>query len=73
MENYCERAADQPAAGGGLGYDGGMAEYMLVPAARLLVPLGELDPVDAAPLTDAAHVCDPEDVRRQDRLRRIDG
>lgn len=54
MENYCERAADQPAAGGGLGYDGGMAEYMLVPAARLLVPLGELDPVDAAPLTDAA-------------------
>lgn len=54
MENYCERAADQPAAGGGLGYDGGMAEYMLVPAARLLVPLGGLDPVEAAPLTDAA-------------------
>ncbi|BBZ08342.1 oxidoreductase [Mycolicibacterium doricum] len=54
MENYCERAADQPAAGGGLGYDGGMAQYMLVPAARLLVPLGDLDPVDAAPLTDAA-------------------
>ncbi|KUI30349.1 alcohol dehydrogenase [Mycobacterium sp. IS-1742] len=54
MENYCERAADQPAAGGGLGYDGGMAEYMLVPAARLLVPLGDLDPVEAAPLTDAA-------------------
>lgn len=54
MENYCERAAEQPAAGGGLGYDGGMAEYMLVPAARLLVPLGDLDPVAAAPLTDAA-------------------
>ncbi|MGV0835261.1 NAD(P)-dependent alcohol dehydrogenase [Mycolicibacterium thermoresistibile] len=54
MENYCERAAEQPAAGGGLGYDGGMAEFMLVPAARLLVSLGDLDPVAAAPLTDAA-------------------
>jgi propanol-preferring alcohol dehydrogenase len=30
-----------------------MAEYMLVPSARLLVALGDLDPVDAAPLTDA--------------------
>jgi alcohol dehydrogenase, propanol-preferring len=30
-----------------------MAEFMLVPHARLLVPLGDLDPVDAAPLTDA--------------------
>ncbi len=41
--------------GGGLGRDGGMAEYQLIPAARLLVPLPEgLDPVDAAPLSDAA-------------------
>jgi propanol-preferring alcohol dehydrogenase len=40
--------------GGGLGRDGGMAEFMLVPDARLLVPLGGLDPRDAAPLTDAA-------------------
>src|SRR5665811_1757070 len=31
-----------------------MAEYMLVPYARLLLPLGDLDPRDAAPLTDAA-------------------
>lgn len=53
-ENYCERAASLPAAGGGLGFDGGMAEYMLVPSARLLVPLGDLDPVLAAPLADAA-------------------
>jgi len=53
-ENYCERAAELGAAGGGLGRDGGMAEFMLVPSARLLVPLGELDPRDAAPLTDAA-------------------
>ena len=42
------------AAGGGLGRDGGMAEYMLVPDPRLLVPLGDLDPRDAAPLSDAA-------------------
>ncbi len=40
--------------GGGLGRDGGMAEYMLVPAARLLIPLGDLDPCEAAPLSDAA-------------------
>lgn len=52
-ENYCERAAEIRAAGGGLGRDGGMAEYMLVPSTRLLVPLGDLDPVAAAPLTDA--------------------
>jgi propanol-preferring alcohol dehydrogenase len=30
-----------------------MAAYMLVPHPRLLVPLGGLEPVDAAPLTDA--------------------
>ncbi len=54
MENYCVRAAEIGAAGGGLGRDGGMADYMLVPDARFLVPLGDLDPVQAAPLTDAA-------------------
>ncbi len=53
-ENYCERQAEIGAFGGGLGLDGGMAEYMLVPAARLLLPLGDLDPRDAAPLSDAA-------------------
>ncbi|WP_341720133.1 NAD(P)-dependent alcohol dehydrogenase [Micromonospora sp. FIMYZ51] len=55
-ENYCENpaAAPVPSGGGGLGLDGGMAEYELVPAARLVVPLPEgLDPVQAAPLTDA--------------------
>jgi alcohol dehydrogenase, propanol-preferring len=52
-ENYCWHAAEIGAAGGGLGLDGGMAEYMLVPSPRLLVPLGDLDPVEAAPLTDA--------------------
>ena len=50
LENYCVHAAELGGAGGGLGRDGGMAAYMLVPAARLVVPLGDLDPVDAAPL-----------------------
>jgi len=53
-ENYCEQHAGLPAPGGGLGLDGGMAEYMIVPSPRLLVPLGKLDPVRAAPLSDAA-------------------
>lgn len=30
-----------------------MAEYMIVPSARLLIPLGDLSPRQAAPLTDA--------------------
>ncbi len=51
-ENNCERAELPP--GGGLGLDGGMAEYQLVPSDRFLVPLAGLDPVQAAPLTDAA-------------------
>lgn len=54
-ENYCENQAELGLLGGGLGHNGGMAEYMIVPNARLLVPLGEgLHPAKAAPLTDAA-------------------
>jgi len=56
IETLCENpaAAAVPMGGGGLGFDGGMAELMLVPAARQLLPLPEgLDPVSAAPLTDA--------------------
>lgn len=53
-ENYCERQAELRAFGGGLGLDGGMAEFMLVPHPRLLLPLHELDPREAAPLSDAA-------------------
>lgn len=53
-ENYCERANELGAMGGGLGLDGGMAEYMLVPSARFLVLIGDLDPAQAAPLADAA-------------------
>jgi propanol-preferring alcohol dehydrogenase len=54
MENYCENWAQVDGFGGGLGLDGGMADYMLVPSARLLVPLGGLSPAKAAPLSDAA-------------------
>jgi len=53
-ENYCDRQAEIGAFGGGLGLDGGMAEYLLVPSPRLLLELGDLDPRDAAPLSDAA-------------------
>lgn len=56
IETYCENlaAAPVPGGGGGLGLDGGMAQLMLIPDARHLVPLPDgLDPVHAAPLTDA--------------------
>jgi propanol-preferring alcohol dehydrogenase len=56
FETYCENlaAAPVPGGGGGLGLDGGMADYMLIPQARFLVPLPDgLDPAHAAPLTDA--------------------
>ncbi len=54
MENYCIRQHEIGAAGGGLGRNGGMAPYMLIPDRRFVVPIGDLDPVAAAPLTDAA-------------------
>jgi alcohol dehydrogenase, propanol-preferring len=53
MENYCERARGANPGGGLGGSDGGMAPYLLVPATRFLIPLGTLDPREAAPLTDA--------------------
>ena len=53
-ENLCERQAELPGAGWGLGVDGGMAPYMVVDRVRQLVPLGDLSPTFAAPLTDAA-------------------
>jgi propanol-preferring alcohol dehydrogenase len=53
QDTYCENAATMPYLGVGLGRDGGMAEYVTVPA-RNLIPLGDADPVDAAPLADAA-------------------
>jgi propanol-preferring alcohol dehydrogenase len=57
VDTYCENVAEAPVpgGGGGLGLDGGMAEYMLVrDAARHLVRLPEgMTPEVAAPLTDA--------------------
>lgn len=52
QDTYCENAATMPYLGIGLGRDGGMAEYVVVPS-RNLVPLGDADPVAAAPLSDA--------------------
>jgi propanol-preferring alcohol dehydrogenase len=51
-ENYCELSDRITGAGGGLGLDGGMAPLMKLDA-RHIVPLESLDPVAAAPLTDA--------------------
>lgn len=50
--NYCLDRG--PAIGNGLGRDGGLAELMVVPSTRFLVPADRIDPVLAAPLTDAA-------------------
>jgi propanol-preferring alcohol dehydrogenase len=52
-DNACART-QRSAHGAGLGRDGGLADYLLVPAARYLVPAPGLDPVHSAPLTDAA-------------------
>ena len=52
MENYCQTPG-KPSPGGLGGTDGGMAEYLLVPSTRYLIPLGDLDPREAAPLSDA--------------------
>ena len=50
-ENHClyQKAIRAP----GVGYDGGHAPYVLVPEERFLVPIGDIDPIKAAPLTDA--------------------
>ncbi len=54
MDNLCEDPMHRVGRGSGLGLDGGMADYMLVPDQRYLIPLPEgLTPYEAAPLTDA--------------------
>jgi propanol-preferring alcohol dehydrogenase len=54
-ENVCQLPArDIGGHGGGAGRDGGLAEYMVVPSSRYLVDIDGLDPVAAAPLSDAA-------------------
>ena len=70
-DNYCDRRADLSWAGVGLGRDGGMADYVLVPSARYLEPIGDLDPVQAAALTDAGLT--PYHAIRQCRLAPDDG
>ena len=52
-EHLCERRSGRRGSGCGLGRDGGLAEYVVLPSARLAVPIGDLDPVAAAPLADA--------------------
>jgi propanol-preferring alcohol dehydrogenase len=49
-ENFCYYISRL--IGAGVGFDGGLAEYVLVEA-RFVVPMGDFDPVLAAPLTDA--------------------
>jgi propanol-preferring alcohol dehydrogenase len=51
-ENFCIHGLEGP-PGIGFGLDGGLAEYLLVHDPRRLVPIGDLDPAIAAPLTDA--------------------
>ena len=52
-DNLCDRRSTLAWHGLGLGRDGGMAEYVLAPSARQLVPTGDLRASQAAPLTDA--------------------
>lgn len=52
-ENHCPHAAELGIVPPGLGADGGLSDYMIVEAARYLVPIGDLDPVAAVSLTDA--------------------
>jgi propanol-preferring alcohol dehydrogenase len=52
-DNYCDRRDTLGWTGVGLGRDGGMAEYVLVPSAHRLVPIGDLPADQAAPLSDA--------------------
>lgn len=49
-ENFCYYISRL--IGAGVGFDGGLAEYVVVDA-RFAVPMGDFDPVLAAPLTDA--------------------
>jgi propanol-preferring alcohol dehydrogenase len=50
-ENYCLHLVGP--VGGGLGLDGGLADYVLVPDLRHLVPVDDADATAMAPLTDA--------------------
>jgi len=50
---FCQRSEEMicpDALEAGMFQDGGYAEFVLVPARRYLYPIGDLDPVEAAPL-----------------------
>ena len=50
---FCQRSEEMicpDAREAGMFQDGGYAEFVLVPARRYLYPIGDLDPVEAAPL-----------------------
>lgn len=51
LENFCSFAAAP--TGGGVGQDGGLAEYILVPEQRFVIPLGNVDPRSAGVLSCA--------------------
>ena len=50
-DNYC--AALTGPIGGGIGHDGGLADYVLVPSSRHLIHARGVDAAGLAPLTDA--------------------
>jgi propanol-preferring alcohol dehydrogenase len=50
-ERFCP--VIKPAGGAGLGFDGGLAEFIRVPARTVIALPDTLDPVDAGPLDDA--------------------
>ncbi len=53
---WCREGRDQiclTGETGGASRDGGFADYILIPHGRYLVALGDLDPVESAPLADA--------------------
>lgn len=50
-DNYCARLTGP--IGGGTGFDGGLADYMLVPSARHLVEIAPEAGPELAPMTDA--------------------
>ena len=71
-DNVCERpVAETRAHGAGLGRDGGLAEYLVVPSVRHLVQIGDLDPAEAAPLADAG-LTPYHAIRRYQHLLRPD-
>jgi propanol-preferring alcohol dehydrogenase len=52
-EHLCTRREIRDGTACGIGRDGGLAQYVILPSPRLAVPIGDLDPVAAAPLADA--------------------